>query len=255
MVTKVTGIVIKEYVVGESDKFITLFTKEMGKIQASAPKAKKFDRGLTSGTQPFVYGEFVISGYRDTYRLLSVDVKHSFYQLSQDLLALSYGSYIVEFVTEVATQSSGNEALLNLMLHTLNRLTKEKKSYELIRCVFEIRAMVELGFMLELERCINCQESIDFEKEGLYVLNIKEGGMMCKKCIEGESLGDYSHTVDYTLWYTLRFITYHSNKDAFKFTTDEVLLKKLRRLTQDYVTFYIEKDFKTLAFIEQLEKL
>ena len=46
MIIKTKALVIKEYIVGESDKYITLFTKELGRIQAIAPKQRKQKRDL-----------------------------------------------------------------------------------------------------------------------------------------------------------------------------------------------------------------
>ncbi|MGL5675709.1 MAG: DNA repair protein RecO [Cellulosilyticaceae bacterium] len=251
MITKVNGIIIKEYVVGESDKYITLFTKEMGKIQVGAPKAKKFDRGLASGTQLFVFGEFLISGYKDTYKLLSVEVTHMFHQLSEDLMALSYATYVAEFISEVATENGENGGLLTLMLHALHNISKPQAPLRLIRCIFEIRAMALLGFMLELNQCTQCDEKLNFQDEGRYALNIEEGGILCDTCV-----GDRSYLyVSYSTCYTLYYIIYSPIKQCFRFNVEPSLLEELCKLCEAYVPFYIEKQFKSLAFIKSVEML
>ena len=251
MMTKVQGIIIKEYTVGESDKFITLFTKELGKIQVGAPKAKKFDRGLAYGTQLFVYGEFVVSGHKNSYRLLSVEVITSFHHLSEDLLALSYAAYVAEFVGEVATESSGNEKLLALMLHTLHNLQKPQANFALIRCIFEMRAMALLGFMLALGNCIHCGEALNLEVVTDYALNIQEGGIMCKECMGVKP----SLPISYTTWYTLCYIVYTPLKESFHFTVEDKVLRELKKVCEVYVPFYIEKAFKSLEFIKSIEML
>lgn len=251
MITKVNGIIIKEYTVGESDKFITLFTKEMGKIQVGAPKAKKFDRGLASGTQLFVYGEFVISGYKETYKLLSVEVIYMFHHLSEDLLAFSYATYIAEFIAAVATESGGNDKLLSLMLYTLHNISKSGANLRLIRCIFEIRAMALLGFMLELSACMSCGEKVDFEVSNNYALNMEEGGIMCKECIGNHPVVPITHTT----WYTLYYIVYTPVKESFHFTVDQAVLEELCEVCKNYVPFYIEKSFKSLEFIKSIELL
>ena len=74
MIIKTKALVVKEYIVGESDKYVTLFTKEYGKIQALAPKAKKADKGFASATQLFVYGDFILTSFKDTYRMVSAEI-------------------------------------------------------------------------------------------------------------------------------------------------------------------------------------
>ncbi|MGL4361936.1 MAG: DNA repair protein RecO [Cellulosilyticaceae bacterium] len=251
MIIKVNGIVLKEYTVGESDKYITLFTKEQGKIQVSAPRAKKFDRGLATGTQLFVYGEFVLSGYKDTYKLLAVEVKTMFHRLSEDLLALSYATYVGEFVLEVATESGDSERMLTLMLHTIHQLQKKDANLKLIRMIFEIRAMAELGFMLDLSNCSICGKNIEFEEKMTYGVRIEEGGLICNSC----NIEEVDFKISYGTCYTIYYIVYTPIKACFNFKIDQTIATEIKRLCRRYIAFYIDRKFKSIDFIKQIESL
>ena len=249
MVIKVDAIVVKEYVVGESDKYITLFTKEYGIIQVGAPRAKKFDKGFASGTELFVYGEFILTQYKHTYKLIGVEPKYTFHHLRENLLILSYASYIAEFVSEVATESSSNSELLTLMLYALHSLNKSsEKSAERIRRTFEIRALVILGFTPELNRCVMCGIPLEGNEHTSYPFLVQEGGICCKTC---RGTNTYI-TLSYTTWYVLHYIRLAPYKTLFKFEIKPYVLKELIKLCDEMIAYYIEKSFKTLEFIKSL---
>nr|WP_307990256.1 DNA repair protein RecO [uncultured Niameybacter sp.] len=252
MVIKVMGIILKEYVVGESDKYITLFTKELGKIQASAPRAKKFDKGMASGTEMFVYGEFIMTQYKHTYKLIAVESKFTFHRLREDLTTLSYASYIAEFISEVSVEGSGNEHLLSLMLHTLHSLDKMgDKACLRIRRTFEMRALSLLGFRPELDACISCGQKMKEDQNKRYTICPEEGGMVCEACkAEYKTI-----SISYTSWYVLHYILAEPIKTLFHFEIKPYVLKEIGLVCDQLIAYYIEKPFKTLEFIKSLENL
>ncbi|MGL4736644.1 MAG: DNA repair protein RecO [Cellulosilyticaceae bacterium] len=249
MILNVTGLIIKEYVIGESDKYITLFTKELGKIQLGAPRAKKYDKGLASGTQLFVYGQFVVASYKDTYKLISVEILHMFHHLREDLMTLSYATYFVEFISEVAEEGMGNEQLLALTLRGLHTL-KPDKNLVLIRRIFEFRALCILGFMPELYRCVGCGKVLEDETKP-WPFVVSEGGMICPAC----GHVPLAYHMDATTLYTLKYIAYVQIKDVYKFVLEDQILKELGDLCDLCVTYYIDKKFKTLDFIQSIENV
>lgn len=249
MILNVTGLIIKEYVIGESDKYITLFTKELGKIQVGAPRAKKYDKGLASGTQLFVYGQFVVTSYKDTYKLISVEILHMFHHLREDLMTLSYATYFVEFVSEVAEEGLGNEQLLALTLRGLYAL-KPEKPLGLMRRIFEFRALCILGFMPELYRCVACGKVLENEVKP-WPFIVSEGGMLCPQC--GNM--PFAYHMEATTLYTLKYIAYVPIKDVYKFVLDDHIFKQLGELCDLWITYYIDKKFKTLDFIQSIENV
>lgn len=250
MVIKTKAIVIKEYTVGESDKYITLFTKDLGKIQALAPKAKKHDNNLASGAQLFVYGEFMVASFKDTYRIMNIEVITTFHELRKDLLILSYASYILEFVAEVAQEEPGQDQLLVLTLVALQALVKQKLSIRLIRRIFELRAMSLLGFMPQLDQCVDCLETLQGDSRSFYSFVCEAGGIICRNC---NSEYRKSIAISFATRYTMDFIIHTPIKALFSFELQLHILHELEIVCSAYMDYYIEKSFKTLGFIKQLE--
>lgn len=250
MVIKARGIVIKEHIFGESDKYITLFTKEQGRIQVLAPKAKKTDKGFASATQLFVYADFMLITYKDTYRLIGVDLIEMFHGIRRDLKALSYASYIMEFIQYVTQPGLQQQNLLQLTLITLQALAKEGCICEQIRRVYEIRAFALLGFMPQLEACTECGEAVT--EEGIYYFSPQGGGVVCGNCqSENASMTALSYGVRYTLLYILTA----ENKMLYHFRVTKEIQRVLDEVGDHYLNYYIESPFKTLDFINRLSEI
>lgn len=60
MLTKCEGIVLRTNDYGETNKIVTLLTREHGKIGVMARGAKKPNSRLSAVSQPFLYGSFLM---------------------------------------------------------------------------------------------------------------------------------------------------------------------------------------------------
>ena len=247
MMIKTKALVIKEHIFGESDKFITLFTKEIGRIQVVAPKAKKVDKGLASATQVFVYGDFVINSYGETYRLVSADIIEMFHGIRNDLDALSYASYIAELVHNITQPSLAQKELLRLTLTTLQKICKENPDYNKIRRTYEIRALSEVGFMPQIISCVECGEEINKQNE--YYFSAEGGGIVCNRCANG-----YTNTIriSYSTYCALYYILNSEYKVLYNFEVDDITCSELNKISDKYVRHYVDKTFKTLNFLQSL---
>ena len=252
MIIKTKALVIREYIVGESDKYITLFTKEIGKIQVLAPRAKKSDKGFASGTQVFVYGDFMLTSFKDTYRLVGVEVIEMFHNIRSDLTTLSYASYIMEFIQSITEAELPQQELLKLTLYTLKAFVKGEMAPPLIRRTFELRAMSLIGFMPVLEACSGCGEVVKEQADKLYHFSPEEGGIVCGAC---KQYVKFYLTVQYTTLYCMKYIIGAPLSQLFHFELTPSIQMELDSVCEAYVGYYIDKEFKTLDFIARIEKM
>ncbi len=252
MIIRTKALVIKENIVGESDKYITLFTKELGKIQVLAQKAKKADKGFASATQLFVYGDFMLASYKDTYRLVNVDIIEMFHNIRNHLSALSYASYIIEFVQYVTEPNLPQNELLHLTLVTLKVLSKRQEDFRHLRRVYELRALGVLGLMLQLECCIECGECVIKEEKATYYISAKAGGVVCACC---KKVFNDVCPVSYSTLFTMHYILNASLKELYHFQISPNIQEELDRVCTQYVQYYVDKTFKTLDFIDRTDAL
>lgn len=252
MIINTNGLIIKEYIVGESDKYITLFTKDLGKVQVIAHRAKKSERGLASATQLFTYGSFIISIYKETYKLIGAEVLSSFFAIRQDLNALSYAAYITEFIDGVTEEGLSSKDILEISIMTLLALEKKLVPFKLVRRIFEVKMLSVLGFMPQLYKCTNCNQMLEEDAHKCYFFSVTSGGLVCKECIH-----DYDDhlSLSYSTLYTLRYIIDVPIKKLYSFKISDKIQDELDALCNQYVDYYLDKKFKTLGFIEKLKEV
>ncbi len=142
---KLTGIILKTVPIGEYDRRIVILTKERGKISAFAKGARKPNSRLVAAASPFAFGEFKMYEGRSSYNIMEADIQNYFEDLRKDFSAACYGMYFLE-MADYYTRENGEEVeMLKLLYQSLRALLAKGLDKELVRCVFEIRAVVANG--------------------------------------------------------------------------------------------------------------
>ncbi|NLL70607.1 MAG: DNA repair protein RecO [Epulopiscium sp.] len=242
---KTKGLVLREVAVGEADKIITIFTEEQGKISVSARGARKPRSRFVAGTQVFAYCDFILYKGKNNWNLSQVEVIETFHNLRNDIYVLSCGIYMMELLETVGEENSPNEKLLKLTLYTLWKLANGELDPKLVLRIYEWKVMSFSGFTPEVIFCVHCGE----EKEYFPFFSIPEGGVLCEECCDIDSSA--KKILPGTL-YTIHYILSSDLKALFQFQVSPQVLKELSVLSQAFVGYYLDKKFKTLAFIEEL---
>lgn len=142
---KVTGMVLQSAPSGEYDRRIVMLTKERGKITAFARGARRANSTLLGATAPFSFGTFTVYEGRNAYTLSKADISNYFMEVRENFTAACYGCYFMEVAEYYTRENLDGSAVLNLLYATLRALMNEKLDNELIRCIFEMKAMVLNG--------------------------------------------------------------------------------------------------------------
>ena len=103
---EVEGFILNEIPYGDTSKIVNIFTPE-GVIGCIAKGAKTLKSNLRVNTTKFTYGKFIINEKKDKLSLLteasSID---ELVNIKNDLLLISYLSYIVELTNQVIKQTN-----------------------------------------------------------------------------------------------------------------------------------------------------
>ncbi|MBW4616510.1 MAG: DNA repair protein RecO [Desmonostoc vinosum HA7617-LM4] len=119
---KATGINLKTQVLGESDKIVTILTREFGLIRAVAPGARKHNSSLGGRSGMFVVNELLIAKGRSLDKITQAQTLKTYPGLAKDLGKLAAGQYLAEIVLSQALSEQPQEELYELFNEHLNRL-------------------------------------------------------------------------------------------------------------------------------------
>lgn len=235
-----TGIVLNAMPIGEYDKRITLLTRERGKITAFARGARRPQSQLIAATNPFSFGEFEVFEGRSSYTISKATIKNYFRELTEDLEVTYLGFYFLEFADYFCQENNDEKEMLKLLYQSLRALQSPAYKNELVRNIFELKAVTINGEGPNMFSCMKCRS-----KEDLHIFSIKAGGMICKKCGD---LAPGRQILDDTR-YTMQYIVSSSIEKLYSFSVSDEVLKELSGIMRDYMEHYVHHTFNSEAFL------
>ncbi|TCT15660.1 DNA replication and repair protein RecO [Natranaerovirga pectinivora] len=245
---KTTAIVLSSMPIGEYDKRLVLLTKDKGKINAFAKGSRRPNSHLLAGSQTFAVGEFLIYKGKNSNSISQINMIEAFHDLRQDIEVVSYGLYFNEFIDYITDEDMPTYELLKLLYKTLSILGKKVSSFELIKSIFELKLLSLSGFTPEVTKCLtsNCETT-----SSKYFFSPSEGGLFCLE--HGKVIKDKIMISESTR-YTMQYILASPIEKLYKFKITEDILKELEMVLKKYIDVHINYSFKTLNFIDKLNK-
>ena len=259
MLSEVTGLVLKSVNIGESDRLITVFTRECGNVSAMVKGARSLKNRNMSATQQFCYSTFVLYCKGDKYWVRESNLIESFFGLRNSIEGLSLAGDIVEVLSDVTTSEAEN-GLLRLALNSLYAISEKKYSLEKIKAAFEIRATSIIGFMPEVLSCCECGEA-----GGDFYFDIMGGSIRCFSCKEkadrqrfndcgDDGVRDVITILSEGAKTALGYLIHCPLERIFAFNISDEDMEILSRATEKYITNQLERSFKSLEFYKEVKR-
>ena len=252
MLTKVQGLIIRTVDMKESDRLVTLFTKEKGLITAIAKGARSLRSRQMSSTTQFCYGNYVLYQKGDFYWIKEAELLESFFHLRSDLERLALAQYLCEVLSYVTVETE-DESLLRLSLNSLYAIASGKYDIELVKAAFEIRAASIIGFMPDVMGCSACGA-----KDGDFFLDIMDGSLLCYEC-NSHRPSDAPITTDIgesrivslisaSARIAMMYCVHAPLERLFSFRIAPEDMRMFCRTCEEYLLHHVERSFKTLEY-------
>ena len=205
-----TGMVLQAGPIGEYDKRVVILTKERGKISAFAKGARRQNSRLMAGTNPFSFGTFKVYEGK-SYTIIETDISHYFEDLRMDFEAVCLGMYFLEYADYYTRENNDEKEMLKLLFQSLRAISSKALNHELVRYIFEIKAMVVNGEFPGMPNDSGLSES------GVY---------------------------------TMEYIVSSPIEKLYTFAVSKEVLKEVGQLADMYRKRYIDRNFKSLDILE-----
>ena len=119
---KAIGINLKSAPIGESDRLLTVLTREFGLIKAVAPGVRKQRSSIGGRSELFVVNELLIAKGRSLDKITQASTVESYPGLSRNLGKLCAAQYLAELAIASALSDEPQEELFLLLGEHLSRL-------------------------------------------------------------------------------------------------------------------------------------
>ncbi len=144
MVT-VTGMVLSQTPIGDYDRRVCILTKERGKISAFAKGARRQNSRLMASTNPFSFGQFKLYQGKTSYNIMEASIDQYFEGLRDDFVGAYYGMYFLEIADYYTRENNDEMQMLKLLYQSMRALIHPSIDNRLVRCIYEIKAVVVNG--------------------------------------------------------------------------------------------------------------
>ncbi|MDI6776031.1 MAG: DNA repair protein RecO [Syntrophales bacterium] len=179
---KTPAIVLRCLDYGESDRIVTFYTSDFGKLKGIAKGARRSRRRFANNAlEPFACSHTLFSRKgRDNLALIEdCDIINSYPDIRDDLEKMLLASYLVDLVDQFTRGGKENGNLFRLLQDFLTIIDAGDTSEWLVR-FFEIRLLKLSGYEPVLDRCLTCKKPVS--DVYTYRFNVKEGGLRCNTC-------------------------------------------------------------------------
>lgn len=251
------AIVLRRVNYGETDKILTLFSRERGRVSAIAKGARKAISRFSGATELLTCTRFHLATGKNLEIVTQAEVAESFTGLHQNLTRLAHGLYFADLIDHSIADEAPNPDLFDLLLAGL-RLVQTMPACEIVARWFEIQLLIDLGYSPDLQTCTICGISLpgEFARNEQFALSALHGGALCPRHSKPLSSDDHS-PLSYgalNLLQALREI--HQSDAAAQLTALPQAgpkgLNLARLALRRSLRLRLEHDLKSLVFLDSL---
>lgn len=239
---KTQGLIIREQPVGESDRLVTVLTRDEGVVRAFARRAKSLKDSKNSATGLLCYSRLTLYRGRDKYIINDAFPIEVFFGLRKDIVALALGQYFCQLSAELVPEGVESSEYLRLVLNALHFLCEGKKPPALLKPIVELRMLAISGFMPDLVACSRCGA---YERDPMF-FSVQEANLCCGGC------GGQGFRLSPGALTAMRHIIYSGFEKVFSFGLSGAAVGELSRAVEAYVVQVLQKRPQTLDFYNSL---
>ena len=229
---------------GESDKIVSLLTRDFGKISGIAKGALRSRKRFAASLEPFTH---VRLGFRsrsqsDLCFIESADIVRAARRLAFDLDRYAYSTYVVELIDSMVEGREADAAVFDLVEQTLARIdtSADTPAANWLRG-FEVKLLTLPGLEPRLDRCARCQR-LPAGGDGIFHFNPRTGTITCNECTDGGGLSVSSAA--------LRYVS--ALKQGALDGAQFVDAGEVRVLLQTFISHHVRRPLRSPALLREI---
>jgi DNA repair protein RecO (recombination protein O) len=175
---KVNGVTLRAVNYKESDKILTLFTLEKGKIGVNAKGVRKANAKMKQISEPFCFAESMLAEKSGRYTVTEINSFDAFYPIRTDVVKYYVGMTALELTDALLPDGLESPAHFVILVEFLKKLAYKSINAKNLLIRFFYDCAIEGGYSINLDACGRCGEGI---KDKVF-LSVKDGFCVCENC-------------------------------------------------------------------------
>lgn len=236
------AVVLKVMDYGESDKIVTFFTQDHGKLKGIAKGAKRSKKRFVNKLEFFTLLEITaVPGRRSNLYLIDqANLINPFPSLHESYQRYTGAMLVCELMDKWTRENDSDHELFGLLIWALDALCSSHQLIDIL-IFFHIKMLAVLGLGLQLDHCLACQE--DGLKDVSYWFSPALNGIVCNKCRQQKDLGQI--TLSTTAIKTLQMALSLPLEKLTRLKISKTAQKETAKVLQLYCQFQLQRDINS----------
>ena len=238
------ALIIRKTRLGEADRILTLYTPQLGKIQAVAKGVRRPRSKMSGHLELLTHSLISLARGRNIDTVTNTRTITGFLPLKSDLWRGACALYTAELVDKFTADHVENQPLFHLLLDTWLELCRTD-NHELVLRSFELHLLKAVGYRPELGHCVSCGAAL--KAVGNW-FGLMAGGVLCPGCSPKHSL---RYPVSPQALSVLRTL---QNDEAVTHQPgiNPALARELEALMSRYLEHLLEREIKSARWLGSL---
>lgn len=167
---------------GESDKIVTFFSFNIGRMTGIAKGANRSKKRFLNKLELFSHITLYYSVNRRSalYFISDAELDSSFIQLRSNITLYNAATFVREFLLIATTEGEKDPRLFNLLQWALHSLNCGKPPLAILT-IFLVRVLGHTGYRPDLDNCHGCGSPFCLEEHNTF--SHTGGGLICGGCL------------------------------------------------------------------------
>ncbi len=241
------AVVIRKTKLKEADRILTLYTPNLGKIQAVAKGVRRPRSKLAGHLELLTHSKISLARGRGHLDVITgSQTINGFLPLKENLEMTSQALYACELIEQFTADHIENLPLFRLLTDTLHRLSLGEKN-ELVLRYYELHLLAAVGYRPQLRLCLTCHQPL---KPVTNKFSPHAGGVLCPDC---GSEGEASMPLSVNALKVLRFLQKYDYQTSSRLKIDPGLSRKLEMVMRAYISHLLEREVKSATWQDSLK--
>ena len=143
---KTEGIILKSTDSNEIDRFLTVYSKKLGKVLINAKGVKKLESKLRYSIEPISYVQMILVEGKNFLILKDAVLLDQFLKIKKDLQKIKIAKKLAEMIDEAMAGEEKDEDVWFLILKTIQAIDRNRISGNLVLKTFQKNLIKLLGY-------------------------------------------------------------------------------------------------------------
>jgi len=245
------GLVLKVSGHGESDKLVSFYSPDLGRVTSIAKGAQRSKQRFVNKLEPFTLLGITYRPSRNGGLLFlsEAELEDPFLTLRTIHERYVTAIFACELIIRFTTEQDPDPKIFDLLFWLLDAVNRGKQPFQ-VAALFHLRLLSATGYQPLLHHCSSCNQPVDSSRS--FALQPAIGSLVCSQCNDTIPLSNFSLSLQ-----TIKFLQTAQHLELNRITRlhmPRATARETLRVLNRYSRHLLQKDIHSWRFVEALVK-